>query len=149
VHGEHVPAIWFSWIGQWELTKDQIFAVLQLLDYAESRSGVWAGLRAREGAEVTPGRSAERATRRRHAVVGGDRLVSLQGGPIDYGDSEPLEFTDPVVNIIVKSYDLKGVSGKSGFFYNLSHATPSPSKLTQNTLPIAGLTVLGRRRMRS
>jgi hypothetical protein len=70
---------------------------------------------------------------------GGDQLVSLQVGPIDYGDSDSVEFTDPVVNIIVKSYDLQGVSGQSGFFSNLSHATTSPAKLTQNTLPIAGI----------
>ena len=72
-------------------------------------------------------------------VVGGDRLVSLRVGPIYYGDSDPVEFTDPFVRIIVKSYDLQDVSGQSGFFSNLSHATTSPAKLTQNTLPIAGI----------
>jgi hypothetical protein len=72
-------------------------------------------------------------------IVGGDRLVSLQVGPIFYGNSDRVTFTDPSVNIIVKSYDLQGVSGQSGFFSNLSHATTSPAKLTQNTLPIAGL----------
>jgi hypothetical protein len=76
--------------------------------------------------------------------VGGDRLVSLQVGPIFFGGSTPpspprVVFTDPVVNIIVKSYDLQGVSGQSGFLSNLSHATTSPAKLTQNTLPIAGI----------
>jgi hypothetical protein len=53
-----------------ETNKNQLFTVFQLLDYAESRSGVWAGLRAREGAEVTQGRSEWRATRRRHAAIG-------------------------------------------------------------------------------
>jgi len=78
-------------------------------------------------------------------VVGGDRLVSLLVGPIFFGGSTPtsspprVKFTDPIVNIIVKSYDLQGVSGQSGFFSNLSHATTSPAKLTQNTLPIAGI----------
>jgi hypothetical protein len=145
----------------------------------------------REGAEVISGRSAGRAARRRHAVigfavaigalaigaageagatamsveatltvkygttdpvhlngvgvatvnpiVGGDRLVSLQVGPIDYGDSDSVLFTDPVVTALVKSYDLRGVSGRSGFFFDLSHATTIPAKLTQNTLPIAGI----------
>jgi len=162
-----------------------------MLTYAESRSGVWAGLRAREGAEVTPGRSDWRAARRWHTVigfasaigalaigaageagatamsveatltvkygttdpvhlngvgvatvnpiVGGDRLVSLQVGPIDYGDSDSVLFTDPVVTALVKSYDLRGVSARSGFFFDLSHATTIPAKLTQNTLPIAGI----------
>ncbi|MFB3117664.1 MAG: hypothetical protein ACE1ZP_02765, partial [Myxococcota bacterium] len=73
-------------------------------------------------------------------VVGGDRLVSLQVGPIFYGDSESVLFTDPVVTALVKSYDLRGVSGQSGFFFDLSHATTSPVKLGQNTLPIAGIT---------
>jgi hypothetical protein len=72
-------------------------------------------------------------------VVGGDRLVSLQVGPIDYGDSDSVLFTDPVVSALVKSYDLRGVSGQSSFFFDLSHATTSPAKLTQNTLPIAGI----------
>ncbi len=72
-------------------------------------------------------------------VVGGDRLVSLQVGPIYYGDSDSVLFTDPVVTALVKSYDLRGVSGQSGFFSDLSHATTSPAKLTQNTLPIAGI----------
>lgn len=71
--------------------------------------------------------------------IGGDRLVSLQVGPIDYGDSDPVLFTDPVVTALVKSYDLRGVSGQSGTFFELSHATTSPAKLTQNTLPIAGI----------
>jgi hypothetical protein len=70
---------------------------------------------------------------------GGDQLVSLQVGPIYYGDSDRVEFSDNVVRIIVKSYDLRGVSGQGGFFSNLSHATTSPAKLTQNTLPIAGI----------
>jgi hypothetical protein len=73
-------------------------------------------------------------------IVGGDRLVSLLVGPIDYGDiEEPVKFTDPVVTLIVKSYDLKGVSGQSGFFRDLSHATTSTANLTQNALPIAGI----------
>jgi hypothetical protein len=72
-------------------------------------------------------------------IVGGDRLVSLQVGPIDYGDSDSVLFTDPVVSALVKSYDLRSVSGRSGFFFDLSHATTSPAKLTQNTLPIAGI----------
>jgi len=72
-------------------------------------------------------------------IVGGDRLVSLQVGPIDYGDSDSVLFTDPVVSALVKSYDLRGVSGQSGSFFDLSHATTSPAKLTQNTLPIAGI----------
>jgi len=72
-------------------------------------------------------------------IVGGDRLVSLQVGPIDYGDSDSVLFTDPVVTALVKSYDLRGVSGQSGAFFDLSHATTSPAKLTQNTLPIAGI----------
>jgi len=72
-------------------------------------------------------------------IVGGDRLVSLQVGPIDYGDSDSVLFTDPVVTALVKSYDLRGVSGRSGTFFDLSHATTSPAKLTQNTLPIAGI----------
>jgi hypothetical protein len=78
-------------------------------------------------------------------IVGGDRLVSLLVGPIFYGGSTPtsspprVTFTDPSVNIIVKSYGLQGASGQRGFFSNLSHATTSPAKLTQNTLPIAGI----------
>jgi len=72
-------------------------------------------------------------------VVGGDRLVSLQVGPIFYGDGGPVQFTTPSVTSLVKSYDLRGVSGRGGFFSNLSHATTSPAKLTQNTLPIAGI----------
>ena len=36
-------------------------------------------------------------------------------------------------------YDLQGVSGQSGFFKDLSHATTNRAKLTQNTLPIAGI----------
>jgi hypothetical protein len=145
----------------------------------------------REGAEVIPGRSAGRAARRRHAVIGfasalgalavfaaggagatamsveatltveygltdpvslngvgvvsanavagGDRLVSLRVGPIDYGDSDRVLFTTPSVTSLVKSYDLQGVSGRRGFFFDLSHATTSPAKLTKNTLPIAGI----------
>jgi hypothetical protein len=147
-------------------------------------------LQLREDAEVIPGRSAGRAARRRHAVigfavaigtlaigaageagatamtvnatltveygltdpidlngvgvaivnpmVGGEQLVSLQVGPIDYGNGGPVPFTTPSVGALVKSYDLKGVSGGSGFFSDLSHATTSPAKLTQKTLPIAG-----------
>jgi hypothetical protein len=72
-------------------------------------------------------------------VVGGDRLVSLQVGPIFYGDSDSVLFTDPVVTALVKSYDLRGVSGQSAFFVDLSHATTSPANLTQNTLPLAGI----------
>jgi len=72
-------------------------------------------------------------------VVGGEQLVSLQVGPIEFGDSDPALFTTPSVTALVKSYDLRGVSGGSGFFYDLSHATTSPAKLTQNTLPIAGI----------
>ena len=72
-------------------------------------------------------------------VVGGERLVSLQVGSIDYGDAGPVLFTTPSVTTLVKSYDLKGVSGRSGFFSDLSHATTSPAKLTRNTLPIAGI----------
>jgi len=72
-------------------------------------------------------------------IVGGDRLVSLQVGPIDYGDSDSVLFTDPVVTALVKSYDLRGVNGQAGTFFDLSHATTSPAKLTQNTLPIAGI----------
>jgi hypothetical protein len=72
-------------------------------------------------------------------VVGGDRLVSLRVGPIDFGDSDSVLFTDPVVSALVKSYDLRGVSGQSGFFFDLSHATTNPAKLTQNTLPLSGL----------
>jgi hypothetical protein len=72
-------------------------------------------------------------------VVGGDRLVSLQVGPIYYGNSDRVPFTTPSVTTVVKSYDLRGVSGQGGFFFDLSHATTSPAKLTQNTLPIAGI----------
>jgi hypothetical protein len=78
-------------------------------------------------------------------VGGGDRLVSLQVGPIVYcGNppdcySDPVYFTDPMVNALVKSYHLRDVSGQSGFFFDLSHATTSPAKLTQKTLPIAGI----------
>ena len=72
-------------------------------------------------------------------IAGGDRLVSLQVGPIFYGDSDRVLFTDPVVTALVKSYDLQGVSGQSGFFFDLSGATASPAKLSQNTLPIAGI----------
>ena len=72
-------------------------------------------------------------------IVGGDRLVSLLVGPIDYGNGGPVLFTTPSVAALVKSYDLQGVSGQSGFFSDLSHATTSPAKLTQNTLPIAGI----------
>jgi hypothetical protein len=79
-------------------------------------------------------------------IAGGEQLVSLQVGPISFCDpdppffcADPVPFTDPVVSALVKSYDLRGVSAKSGFFIDLSHATTSPSKLTQNTLPIAGL----------
>jgi hypothetical protein len=72
-------------------------------------------------------------------VVGGDQLVSLQVGPIDYGDSSPVPFTTPSVSALVISYDLKGVGGAGGFFIDLSHATTSPAKLVQNTLPIAGI----------
>ncbi|HXV36565.1 MAG TPA: hypothetical protein VEC18_05440 [Myxococcota bacterium] len=72
-------------------------------------------------------------------VAGGDRLVSLQLGPILFGDSDPVPFTDPVVTALVKSYDLRGVSGRSGAFFDLSHATTTPSKLTQNELPISGI----------
>ena len=72
-------------------------------------------------------------------IVGGDRLVSLQVGPIYYGDSDSVLFTDPVVSALVKSYNLRSVSGQSGFFSNLSHATTNPANLTQNTLPISGI----------
>jgi hypothetical protein len=72
-------------------------------------------------------------------IVGGERLVSLQVGPIYYGDSDSVLFTTPSVGAMVKSYDLRRVSGQRGFFSNLSHATTSPAKLTQNTLPIAGI----------
>jgi len=72
-------------------------------------------------------------------VVGGDQLVSLQIGPIYFGDSDSVPFTDPVVSALVKSYDLRDVSGQGGFLADLSHATTSPSKLIQNTLPIAGI----------
>ena len=75
-----------------------------------------------------------------NSVVGGDRLVSLQVGPIFFGDSDSVLFTDPVVTALVKSYDLRGVSAQSGFFFDLSHATTNPAKLGQNTLPIAGIT---------
>jgi hypothetical protein len=74
-----------------------------------------------------------------NAVVGGDRLASLWVGPIDYGDGGPVQFETPSVSALVLSYDLRGVSGRSGFFSDLSHATTSPAKLTQNTLPIAGI----------
>ncbi|MBW2542234.1 MAG: hypothetical protein JRF15_09100 [Deltaproteobacteria bacterium] len=70
---------------------------------------------------------------------GGDRLISLQVGPIYFGDSDSVLFTDPNVNALVKSYDLRGVSAQSGFFFDLSHAATSPAKLTQNTLPISGI----------
>jgi hypothetical protein len=72
-------------------------------------------------------------------IVGGDRLVSLQVGPIDYGNGGPALFTTLSVSAIVISYDLRGLSGQSGSFFDLSHATTSPAKLTQKTLPIAGL----------
>ena len=82
-------------------------------------------------------------------IAGGEQLVSLQVGPISFCDPDPtlpstcdpdpVPFTDPVVSALVKSYDLKGVSAQSGFFFDLSHATTSPANLTQNTLPIAGL----------
>ncbi len=72
-------------------------------------------------------------------IAGGEQLVSLQVGPIYFGDSDSVPFTDPVVSALVKSYDLRGVSGQSGFFFDLSHATTSSAKLTQNTLPIAGI----------
>jgi hypothetical protein len=72
-------------------------------------------------------------------IVGGEQLVSLQVGPIDYGDGGPVLFTTTSVSTLIRSYDLRGVSGQSGFFSDLSHATTSPAKLTQNTLPIAGL----------
>lgn len=72
-------------------------------------------------------------------VVGGDQLVSLQVAPIYFGDSSPVPFTTPSVTVYVKVYDLLGVSGQSGFLSDLSHATTSPAKLTQNTLPIAGI----------
>jgi hypothetical protein len=72
-------------------------------------------------------------------IVGGERLVSLQLGPMLFGDSDPVPFTDPVVTALVKSYDLRGVSGRSGAFFDLSHATTTPSKLTQNELPISGI----------
>ncbi len=72
-------------------------------------------------------------------MVGGEQLVSLQVGPIDYGNGGPVPFTTPSVSNLVISYDLRGVSGQSGSFFDLSHATTSPAKLTQNTLPIAGL----------
>jgi len=74
-----------------------------------------------------------------NAAVGGERPVSLRVGPIDYGDGGPVLFETPSVGAMVKSYDLEGVSGQRGFFSNLSHATTSPAKLTQNTLPIAGI----------
>ena len=72
-------------------------------------------------------------------IAGGEQLVSLQVGPIYFGDSDSVPFTDPVVSALVKSYDLRSASAQSGFFFDLSHAATSPSKLTQNTLPIAGL----------
>lgn len=72
-------------------------------------------------------------------IAGGEQLVSLQVGPIYYGDGGPIPFTDPVITALVKSYELKSVSGQSGFFFDLSHATTNPAKLTQNTLPIAGI----------
>jgi hypothetical protein len=72
-------------------------------------------------------------------IVGGDRLVSIQVGPIHYGNSDSVNFTDPVVTALVKSYDLRGVSGQGGFFFDLSHAATSPAKLVQNTLPISGI----------
>lgn len=71
-------------------------------------------------------------------IVGGDQLVSLTLLPIFYGDSDPVPFTTPSVSALVRSYDLNDVSGHSGSFFDLSHATTSPSKLTRNTLPIAG-----------
>jgi len=70
------------------------------------------------------------------------RLVPLDGR-IHFpwlGDSDSVLFTDPVVTALVKSYDLRGVSAQSGFFFDLSHATTNPAKLGQNTLPIAGIT---------
>jgi hypothetical protein len=72
-------------------------------------------------------------------IVGGEQLVSLRVGPIDYGDSDPVPFLTPSINALVISYDLTGVNGQSGFFFDLSHATTTPAKLTQNTLPIAGI----------
>lgn len=72
-------------------------------------------------------------------VVGGEQLVSLQVGRIFFGDSDPVPFTTPSVTALVKSYDLRDVSGQGGFFFDLSHAATSPAKLTQNTLPIAGI----------
>jgi len=72
-------------------------------------------------------------------VVGGDQLVSLQVWPIYFGDSSPVPFTTPSVTAFVKFYELRSVSGRSGFLSDLSHATTSPAKLTQNTLPIAGI----------
>jgi len=72
-------------------------------------------------------------------VVGGDQLVSLQVWPIYFGDSDPVPFTDPVVSALVKSYNLRSVSAQSAFLSDLSHATTSPAKLTQNTLPLTGI----------
>ena len=78
--------------------------------------------------------------------VGGDQLVSLLVGPISFCDvdfpffcADPVPFTDPKVNALVKSYRLLGVSGQRGFFFDLSHATTSPSKLTQYMLPVSGI----------
>jgi hypothetical protein len=80
-------------------------------------------------------------------VVGGDQLLSLQVWPICFGGSWPLclgvsspvPFTTPSVTAFVKFYELRSVSGQSAFLSDLSHATTSPAKLTQNTLPIAGI----------
>jgi hypothetical protein len=78
-------------------------------------------------------------------AVGGDRLVSLRVWPISFGIGTPVPFTDPNVNALVKSYRLlgvtpqRGVSGQGGFFFDLSRATTSPSKLTQYTVPVSGI----------
>jgi hypothetical protein len=72
-------------------------------------------------------------------VGGGDQLISLQVAPIFFGDSSLVPFTTTSVTSLVKSYELRSVSGQSAFLSDLSHATTSPAKLTQNTLPIAGI----------
>jgi hypothetical protein len=72
-------------------------------------------------------------------IAGGDRLISLQVGSIDFGDSDSVLFTDPVVSALVKSYNLKNVVAQSDSFFNLSHATTNPANLTQNTFPLSGI----------
>ena len=183
-----------------ESYKNPVFTARQLLDYAESNI-VSGAVVVVGGAEVTPGRSAGQAARRRRAVigfasaigalavgvaggagatalsveatltveygttdpvqltgvgvaaanpiVGGDQLVSLLVGPISFCDPAPVPpstcdpapvpFTDPNVSALVKSYRLEGVSGQRGFFFDLSHATTSPLKLTQDKLPVSGI----------